>query len=194
MTAWSADTELRVATAECEASWDMREQQSASRDLIAKILDDDSPLLSTPEGRPYLESNKWRVSLSHKSSVVGAAAVRPPFQVGIDVETYDSIEAPELFHKYALTQEERDCLPDLCAFWNTDRGRALTGIWILKESFAKASGCELIPGRIRCAIRNQNDLVVEFCVDGVWKAPASLQAQVSFHESYAMAILVCGES
>jgi phosphopantetheinyl transferase len=189
MIAWSADAELRVATLKSETAWETSRQRTVSRNLLSKILEDDPPLRHTPEGRPYLENDQWRISFSHKASVVGAAAVRPPFQVGIDIETYDSLKTPELFFKYALTPEERGWLPDLCAFWSADRPRALIGIWMLKESFAKASGRELTPGRIRCAIRSQKDLIVEYCLDGVWKTPASLQAQVSFHESYA--ILVC---
>jgi 4'-phosphopantetheinyl transferase EntD len=98
-------------------------------------------------GRPFVRG-ATDISISHKDSHVVAAAVRPPYRIGIDIERLVASLDAELFFGSFITHAEIPCLTNYCREKELRRSSGVAVFWSIKESFFKCLDYDLKPGKI----------------------------------------------
>lgn len=105
-----------------------------SEDLIKKIADDynikNYKIIKNEYGKPYLENNGVYFNISNSDSVVVAAVSDK--EIGIDIQ---KIKYNEAIVNRTFTESEKQYLNK-----SSDKKKAFTLIWTMKESYVKKLG------------------------------------------------------
>jgi phosphopantetheinyl transferase len=139
-----------------ERSWVEKKVQAAQKrasasgfllahDLIALAEDQTDVIDHDSEGRPRFNHLPWDLSISNKDDFVAVAIARKPARIGIDLESFDSIQDLDLFKKNILTPSEALDFAHTMAAREMSERQFVTTLWSLKESLTKAVSRTLSP-------------------------------------------------
>ncbi len=91
-------------------------------------------IASNENGRPFLQNGSLHFSLSHSGSL--AVCALSDREIGVDIQRIKPVQ-PSVLRRCMLEDEQKYVLSA------SDRDRAFTRIWSMKESYTKARGLGL---------------------------------------------------
>lgn len=105
----------------------------AVRVLLATLCGEEKRVAYTSIGKPYLEDESFRISISHTRGYV-AVALHPSKEVGIDIEQYGE-KVRKVRHKFLIPEEDANISKE-------DEITHLLLHWSAKETVYKMLGIE----------------------------------------------------
>lgn len=124
---------------------EIEEQRAIARSLIYDLTG--KKMRHSKTGRPFVKK-PVDISVSHKNSVVCAAAIPMPYKIGVDVEYLKARLNAKLFLGPVITTYEFPFFKKFCKFNNFSRSSGIAIFWSIKESFLKCLDYDLKPGKI----------------------------------------------